>query len=99
MTKLLDKRAQLVTFHIIAPRYRDKTVLLSKIRVDQPRAKRKVQDLKIVLESNHMQGEWYLSRTVAKRHKVESNGVIDTYVVPLHKLERFKLTERSHHEW
>lgn len=96
---ILDRRDHKITFRIWEPRYHDKKVLLSKLKVDQPKAKRKVEHLIVELESNYMRGSWYLSRTVAKRAKVESNGVIDCYCVPLDKLQTVEISERSKYDY
>jgi hypothetical protein len=96
---MIDRLTQLVHFSIIEPRWRDRRVLLSKVKVDQPRNKRKVEGLKITFTGKYMNGNYYLSRTVARRCKVETNGVIDVYCVPLDKLEPLELSSRSKYDW
>lgn len=96
---ITDKYTQLVAFSIIAPRWRDKTVLLSKLKVDQPYNKKPVDGLKITFTGKYMQGDYYLSRKVARRAKVESNGSIDCYSVKLDKLQPLEISKHSKYDW
>lgn len=95
----LDRMTQLVPFSIIEPRWRDKTVLLSKLKVDQPYNKKPVDGLKITFTGKYMSGDYFLSRRVARRAKVESNGVIPCYAVKLDKLEPLTVAEKSKYDW
>jgi hypothetical protein len=98
--KVLDPMDQVVEFEIWNPRWhkeRGKShVFLAKDKVDRART----EHLKIVFtKSKAMEGDWYVSRTVARRHKVESNGVIPCYAVQLDKLVPLKIRERTIHVW
>jgi hypothetical protein len=88
----LDKFDQLVVFRIWQPRYHDKVVLLKKSLVD----KAKTEHLKIVFtKAPSMAGDWYISRSVAKKCPVESNGVTQVYAVKLDKLTPLEVTKES----
>lgn len=91
----LDKFTPLTTFLIFAPRWHDKTVLLSASKVNSAMTKY----LKVVFtKAPTMNGDWVVDKTDVKRLKKETNGTIQCYVVPLKLLIPLTINERSLNE-
>jgi len=88
----LDKFEPLAVFDIWQPRYHDKTVLLSMGKVKATKCKYiKVKFTK----ANSMEGDWVVPTATVKKCRIESNGTIQCYVVPLDKLEVLEISNRS----
>lgn len=86
---LLSKWTQFHVFTIWTPRYRDKVVLLAKRKVGEHN--------KVIFSGDpktgyNMMGEapYYVSGSVVKKCKLENNGSIDCYAVPIDKLEHLQ---------
>lgn len=89
---ILDRFEPLAVFDIWSPRYHDKTVLLSMGKVKATKCKYiKVKFTK----ANSMEGDWVVPTATVKKCRVESNGTIQCYVVPLDKLEVLEINQRS----
>lgn len=87
----LCKHIPMQRFDIFSPKYSTKQVLLkaSKVR----------ENNKIVFTKAPSMGTqpWYISGKEVKKFKKISNGVIDTYAVPLDKLTPLELSQRCEH--
>lgn len=91
----LSKFTPLTTFDIWQPRWHDKTVLLS---VGKVRAA-KTKYLRIIFSKTpSMDGDWVIDTTQVKKHKKETNGTIQCYVVPLSELLPLEVVDREPHE-
>lgn len=86
---ILDKFIPLNAFVILEPRYRDKVVLLKKKRVGQHN--------KITFTQAPSMGTepYYASGAMIKKCKLDSNGTIPCYAVPLDKLEPLEINDKS----
>lgn len=91
-TITLDKFTPMSTFDIWEPRWRDRRVLLAKRRIKDHN--------KVIISQEKADGTryfpepLYISGKDAKKYKVESNGVIDVYSIPL---EAFSLLIINEH--
>ena len=96
MKIVLDKYTSFNTLTIWEPRWRDKRVLLAKHKIGEHN--------KINITQEHKDGtryfpnDMYISGKEARRYKVESNGVIPCYAVPLDKLKVLSINKHSVHE-
>ena len=88
---ILDKYTQMSYFEIWHPRYHDQRVLLAKRKVGKHN--------KIVFTKAPTLGDkpYYISGAKIKRFKIENNGKIDCYAVPLDELEPLEYTVNSIH--
>lgn len=86
---LLGKFTQFRYFEIWEPRFHDKVVLLAKYKVGEHN--------KIVFTKAPSMGTepYYVSGATVKKCKLETNGAIKCYAVPINKLEPLEITERD----
>ena len=69
-------------FTIWEPRWRDKTVLLAKRKVDD------MNEVSFTKAKSLGTEPYYVSGDIVKRCQIQSNGKIDCYVVPLTELKK-----------
>jgi hypothetical protein len=86
---LLSRWTQFKVHSIWAPRWHDKVVLIAKFRVGEHN--------KIVFTKDKTMGTkpYYVSGAVIKKCKLEDNGEIKCYAVPIDKLEPLELTDKD----
>ena len=86
---LLDKRTQFHYFEILAPLYRDKTVLLACHKIGQHN--------KVVFTEAPSMGDqpYYIDGKTAKKCKKDSNGRLNCYAVSLDLLQPLELSINS----
>jgi hypothetical protein len=89
---VLDKFTPVNAFVIFEPRYRDKVVLLNKRRVG---AHNKITFTKAPSMGTQ---PYYANGSMVKKCKLDTNGTIPCYAVPLDKLEPLEINRRSVHE-
>ncbi len=90
---IADKFMQMAYFEIWQPRYHDRVVLLSKNKVGTH------NKIRFTKAPSMGDGLYYVSDKVVKKCKVESNGTIKCYAVPLDELERLEITEKTEYIW
>jgi hypothetical protein len=85
----LAKYTPAAFFSIWQPRYRDKKVLLAKYKVQTHN--------KIVFTKAPSMGTepYYVSGATVKKYKLEDNGKISCYAVPIDELEPLEIEERD----
>lgn len=86
---VLDRFTQLNYFEIWQPRYHDNMVLLAKRKVGTHN--------KIVFTKAPSMGSapYYVSGATVKKCKLDDNGKIPCYAVPVDKLEPLEINEKS----
>lgn len=90
---IADKYTMMTFFDILSPRWHDKKVLLKASKVDK--SKNKLLKIKF---QKAPEGYWVIEKSKAKRFPIESNGVIQCYVIPLAALEPLQILEKSVHD-
>jgi len=88
MTVKLDKLTSFNYIEIWQPRWHDRKVLIAKHKVGQ-------HNKVVFTKAPTLEGEYYISGTEVKKYKLEHNGTISCYAVPLDKLDKLELTENS----
>lgn len=90
---ILDKFTQCAYFEIWQPRYHDQTVMLAKRKVGTHN--------KIVFTKAPSMGTepYYISGNTVKKCKLDNNGAIPCYAVPIDKLEPLEISDKSDKEW
>lgn len=88
---MICKHTIMQRFDILEPKYSTKQVLLKASKVGEHN--------KVVFSRAPSMGAepWYISGKNIKKYKKTSNGVIDTYAVPLDELVPLELSERCEH--
>lgn len=86
---LISKYTQMSYFEIWEPRYRDKKVLLAKRKVGTHN--------KIIFTRAPSMGTepYYISGAKVKKYKLEGNGRIPVYAVPISELEPLEIGTRD----
>jgi hypothetical protein len=84
----MDKFTQFRFFEIWQPRWHDNKVLLAKHKVGE-------HNKVVFTKAPTMTGDFYVSGKVVKRCKVENNGRLDCYAVPLSVLEPLEISANS----
>jgi hypothetical protein len=89
----LCKHTQFKYLEIWQPRYHDKKVLLAKFKVGQHN--------KVVFTKAPSMGTdpYYISGQTVKKYKLETNGSVQCYAVPVDEFVPLELAERCEHEY
>lgn len=98
--KLCKHHGYKVITNIKAPRYHDKKALIGVYQISKKHDGYliKFSDTKKDGSLQYPQPR-YGSRSMIIRHKIESNGSIDNYAVPMDKLEVVEIKEHCEHEY
>lgn len=84
----LDKLTSFNYLEVWQPRWYDRKVLLAKHKVG-------THNKIVFTKAPTLKGAYYLAGTTIKKYKLEHNGTIQCYAVPLDVLEALELTDNS----
>jgi len=85
--KLCEHDSYTTITKVLEPRYHDKSILISKETVDEANEHLVIRFAKETPKNEY--GWFYMSKTMVQKQKLQPNGRILVYVVPLSKREEF----------